>query len=179
MYAQQFALLEAKVRDIAILVTQLREEKRRLQQENTRLRERVAELEEELQDAYTDDGPRESDLERLWRQLESLQQDDDEAAMQPGPMPIPQRASKPPDTAVPESTDPIHVGTFYEQQGQFEEAINVYQHILDRDVDNLEATHRLATLLEKLNRNTEAARLWQKIWQMHQAKTPTKRRWLR
>ena len=47
------------------------------------------------------------------------------------------------------------------------------------DAENVEAMQRLATLLEKLNRNAEASRLWQKIWQMHQAKPTTKRRWLR
>jgi tetratricopeptide (TPR) repeat protein len=176
MYARKLELLEAKIRETAILVTQLREEKRRLQQENTRLRERLAELEEELQNAYADDVPQGPDLDHLLRQLESLQQDDDD--IQPHPPAIRQSVQDNAEAEVPDN-DPFRVGTFYEQQGQLEEAVNIYQHILEADPDNLEATQRLATLLEKLNRNTEASRLWNKIWKMHQARATTRRRWLR
>lgn len=176
MYAQKLELLEAKIRETAILVTRLREEKRRLQQENTRLRERLAELEEELQHAYTDDASPGPNLEHLLCQLDSLQQDDNESQPRPAAR---QEVQHSVEAEVPDTDDPFRIGIFYEQQGQLEEAVSVYQHILDADPDNLAATQRLATLLEKLNRNTEASRLWNKIWKMHQARTTTKRRWLR
>ena len=181
MDAQQFEELEAKIRDTTMLVTRLREDKRRLQQENARLRERVAELEEELQEAYAEELPQGSDLERLLRQLDALQQDDDDdaAVLSSGAHTAASQTPEVADSVVPEDNDPLRVGAFYEQQGQFAEAVNVYQHILDNDAENVEAMQRLATLLEKLNRNAEASRLWQKIWQMHQAKPTTKRRWLR
>jgi tetratricopeptide (TPR) repeat protein len=176
MYAQKLELLEAKIRETAILVTRLREEKQRLQQESTRLRERLAELEEELQHVYTDDASPGPNLEHLLRQLDSLQQDDDEIQPRPAAQQEVQNSVK---AETPDTNDPFRIGIFYEQQGRLAEAASVYQHILDADPDNLEATQRLATLLEKLNRNTEAARLWNKIWKMHQARTTTKRRWLR
>ena len=49
MYAEKFELLEAKIRETAMLVSRLREEKRQLEQENEQLRVRIAELEEQLQ----------------------------------------------------------------------------------------------------------------------------------
>ena len=54
MYAEKFELLEAKIRETAMLVSRLREEKRQLEQENEQLRERLYELEEELRRAQTD-----------------------------------------------------------------------------------------------------------------------------
>ena len=49
MYAEKFELLEAKIRETAMLVSRLREEKRQLEWENEQLRARVAELEAQLQ----------------------------------------------------------------------------------------------------------------------------------
>ena len=49
MYAEKFELLEAKIRETAMLVSRLREEKRQLEGENEQLRARIAELEEHLQ----------------------------------------------------------------------------------------------------------------------------------
>jgi len=48
MYAEKFELLEAKIRETAMLVSRLREEKRQLEWENEQLRVRVAELEAQL-----------------------------------------------------------------------------------------------------------------------------------
>jgi len=49
MYAEKFELLEAKIRETAMLVSRLREEKRQLEWENEQLRARIAELEAQLQ----------------------------------------------------------------------------------------------------------------------------------
>ena len=59
-------------------------------------------------------------------------------------------------------------GMLYEQQGQYEPAIYAYQRALEMDGENLEAAQRLAFLLEKLNRDAEAAALWDRIWAMRE-----------
>jgi len=70
-------------------------------------------------------------------------------------------------------------GMHYEQQGQYEPAISAYQRALEMDGENLEAAQRLAFLLEKLNRDAEAAALWDKIWAMREAQSTGRRRRLR
>jgi tetratricopeptide (TPR) repeat protein len=67
----------------------------------------------------------------------------------------------------------------YEQQGQYELSIHAYQRALEVDGENLEAAQRLAFLLEKLNRDAEAAVLWDKIWTMRETQATTRRRRLR
>ena len=73
----------------------------------------------------------------------------------------------------------FQLGTLYEQKGQFEQAISEYQRTLEFESENLDAAQRLAFLLEKLNRDAEAAPLWDKIWAMREAQSTTKRRRLR
>ena len=48
MYAEKFELLEVKIRETAMLVSRLREEKRQLEWENEQLRAHIAELETQL-----------------------------------------------------------------------------------------------------------------------------------
>ena len=66
----------------------------------------------------------------------------------------------------PQVEDHVQRGMLYEQQGQYEPAIYAYQRALEMDGENLEAAQRLAFLLEKLNRDAEAAALWDRIWAM-------------
>jgi tetratricopeptide (TPR) repeat protein len=75
--------------------------------------------------------------------------------------------------------DHVQRGRLYEQQGQYEPAINAYQCALEVDGENLEAAQRLAFLLEKLNRDAEAAALWDRIWAMRDAQATNRRRRLR
>ena len=70
----------------------------------------------------------------------------------------------------------FELAQLYEQQGQFEQAIDAYQDTLRLEAQNLEAVQRLAFLLEKLNRDTEAAPLWDKVWAMQEAQTNPRRR---
>ena len=70
-------------------------------------------------------------------------------------------------------------GVVLEQQGQYEHALYAYQRALELDGDNLEAAQRLAFLLEKLNRDAEAAALWDKIWAMRDSQPAARRRRLR
>jgi tetratricopeptide (TPR) repeat protein len=173
MYAEKFELLEAKIRETATLVSRLREEKRQLEHENEQLRLRIQELEAEMQRAHDDPSRYTPNLDNLLEQLDTLQADSHTG-----------RGRDPITTAMQEllgkesknAEEYFQLGTLLEQKGQFEQAISAYQHTLDVDAHNLEATQRLAFLLEKLNRDAEAAPLWDKIWAMRESQSTTRRR---
>jgi Flp pilus assembly protein TadD len=167
MYAEKFELLEAKIRETALLVSRLREEKLKLEQENEQLRERLDELEEELRHSREDSSRYMPNIDNLLQQLDTLH----EGASTPRNTPdtaattlqqLQAKEAKSPD-------DHFQLGTLFEQKGQFEQAISAYQRTLDADPENLEAAQRLAFLLEKLNRDAEASPLWDKIWAMREA----------
>ena len=175
MYAEKFELLEAKIRETAMLVSRLREEKRQLEWENEQLRARVAELEAHLQGSHREADRYEPDLDHLLEQLDTLQQGEETSQTAPAPA-APQ---EPPARDPQDIEDHVQRGMLYEQQGQYEPAIYAYQRALELDGENLEAAQRLAFLLEKLNRDAEAAALWDKIWAMREAQSPGRRRRLR
>ena len=175
MYAEKFELLEAKIRETAMLVSRLREEKRQLEWENEQLRARVTELETHLQGSQQVPDRYEPDLDHLLEQLDTLQQGEEPARAAPDPM-APQEPSGYDPTQV---EDHVQHGRLYEQQGQYEPAIHAYQRALEVDGENLEAAQRLAFLLEKLNRDAEAAALWDRIWAMRDAQATNRRRRLR
>ena len=175
MYAEKFELLEAKIRETAMLVSRLREEKRQLEWENEQLRARVTELEAHLQGSQQVSDRYEPDLDHLLEQLDTLQQGEEPARAAPAPM-APEEPSGHDPTQV---EDHVQRGRLYEQQGQYEPAINAYQRALEVDGENLEAAQRLAFLLEKLNRDAEAAALWDRIWAMRDAQATNRRRRLR
>ena len=175
MYAEKFELLEAKIRETAMLVSRLREEKRQLERESEQLRARIAELEEQLQGSQRGTDQYEPHLDHLLEQLDTLQQGEET----PQPVPAPLAPQEPPERDPQPIEDPVQRGMLYEQQGQYEPAIYAYQRALEIDGENLEAAQRLAFLLEKLNRDAEAAALWDKIWAMREAQSSTRRRRLR
>jgi Flp pilus assembly protein TadD len=176
MYAEKFELLEAKIRETAMLVSRLREEKRQLEQENEQLRERLYALEEEVRRSRDVSSRYMPNLDNLLQQLDTLQAD--------GGMP---QSADPVQTAMQEllikepknAEEHFQLGTLLEQKGQFEQAIAAYQRTLEFDAQNLDAAQRLAFLLEKLNRDAEASPLWDKIWAMREAQSNSKRRRLR
>jgi tetratricopeptide (TPR) repeat protein len=173
MYAEKFELLEAKIRETAMLVSRLREEKRQLEQENAQLRERLAELEKELRHSREDTARYVPNLDSLLQQLDTLQ-----AGVEPAKSPALLTTSGH-ELLAKEAQGPedhFQLGIFYEQKGQLEQAIGEYRRALEADANNLEAAQRLAFLLEKLNRDAEAAPLWDKIWTMREAQSNTKRR---
>ena len=175
MYAEKFELLEAKIRETAMLVSRLREEKRQLEWENEQLRARITELEEYLQRSQGAADRYIPNLDNLLQQLDTLQQSDESlGSVSPptAPSEVPRHDPKSPE-------DDVHRGMLYEQQGQYEPAIHAYQRALAADGENIEAAQRLAFLLEKLNRDAEAAALWDKIWAMLEAQSTTRRRRLR
>jgi len=175
MYAEKFELLEAKIRETALLVSRLREEKRQLEWENEQLRARIAELEEQLQRSQGAAERYMPSLDSLLQQLDTLQQ----SAAGPEASPPPTAPPEVPGRDPKSIEDHVQRGMLYEQQGQYEPAIHAYQRALEADGENIEAAQRLAFLLEKLNRDTEAAALWDKIWAMREAQSTTRRRRLR
>ena len=175
MYAEKFELLEAKIRETAMLVSRLREEKRQLERENEQLLARIAELEEHLQRSQGAADRYMPSLDNLLQQLDTLQQSEESL----GTMPPPTAAPEVPGHDPKSLADDVQRGMLYEQQGQYEPAIHAYQRALEADGENIEAAQRLAFLLEKLNRDAEAAALWDKIWAMREAQSTTRRRRLR
>ena len=175
MYAEKFELLEAKIRETAMLVARLREEKQRLEQENMQLRARLEKLEEDIRLSREDESRHVPDLDNLLQQLETLQAEEGDVSHDPVTTAMQELVAK--EDKNPE--DHFQLGILHEQRGQFEHAINEYQHTLEFEPDNLEAAQRLAFLLEKLNRDAEASPLWDKIWAMREAQSNTKRRRLR
>lgn len=178
MYAEKFELLEARIRETALLVSRLREEKRQLEQENEQLRERLDELEEEIRRSRQDVAHYAPNLDSLLQQLETLQTAEGDAVSaepDPGVVAIQELLAKEPKRA----EDHFQLGMLYEQKGQFEQAIREYQLTLELESNNLETAQRLAFLLEKLNRDAEASPLWDKIWAMREAQSTPKRRRLR
>lgn len=180
MSAEKYALLEARIRQTASLVAQLREENQQLAHENEQLYERLAELEEELRRARRPGAEAAPDLDHLLDQLDTLHQADS-----------PPRTVETTETYEPEPAaddlaaeepqteeDYFHLGTMYERRGQFEAAIQIYQQLLEADDSNLEVAQRLAFLLEKLNRDAEAAPLWDKIWTLRAGRS-NRQRWSR
>jgi tetratricopeptide (TPR) repeat protein len=176
MYGEKFELLEAKIRETAMLVSRLREEKRQLEQENDQLREQIYALEEELRRSREDASRYVPNIDSLLQQLETLHEATATAPRSPADASatttLQQLQAK--EGKTPE--DHFQLGTLFEQKGQFEQAISAYQCTLEDDPANLEAAQRLAFLLEKLNRDAEASPLWDKIWAMREAQANPKRR---
>ena len=177
MSAEKYALLEARIRQTASLVARLREENQLLVQENEQLYERIAELEEELQHARRPGTGSVLNLDHLLEQLDTLHQADSPRTVEtvetyePGPatddLPVEEPQTE---------EDYFHLGTMYERRGQFEAAIQIYQQLLEADDNNLEVAQRLAFLLEKLNRDAEAAPLWDRIWTLRAGRSDRQRR---
>lgn len=181
MYAEKFELLEARIRETAMFVARLREEKQQLEQENAVLRARLAALEEQLRSVAGEDEQYAPQLDSLLAQLDTLREGD---VLQPFDAPSPSTAPPPvaadteatPAPVAFEEEDPLLLAMRHEHHGRHEQAITLYQRLLEADSYHLEAAQRLAILLEKLNRDAEAAALWDKIWAMQAGQTSLKRR---
>src|SRR5713226_8296469 len=112
MYAEKFELLEAKIRETAMLVSRLREEKRQLELENEQLRARIAELEEELQRSQGGEERYVPNLDHLLQQLDTLQQGEESPRVTPSPMASPEVPGRDPKSI----EDHVQRGMLYEQQ---------------------------------------------------------------
>ena len=182
MSAEKYALLEARIRQTASLVARLREENQLLVQENEQLCERIAELEEELRRVRRPGAESAPNLDQLLAQLDTLHQAD--SPPRTGEMDESEPAANDSAAEEPQAKEPqteedyFQLGTTYERRGQFDSAIQVYQQLLEADNNNLEVAQRLAFLLEKLNRDAEAAPLWDRIWTLRAGRS-NRQRWSR
>ena len=188
MSAEKYALLEARIRQTASLVVQLRDENRQLTEENERLRERVATLEDEARRDGQSAAGTAPDLDELLAQLDTLHETEPpapavetQAPTEPEPAaadaPVAE-AEAPPDEEPQTPEDAFELGKTHERRGQFESAVEVYQQLLEADGNNLDVAQRLAFLLEKLNREDEAAPLWDRIWKLRAGRS-RRQRWSR
>lgn len=182
MSAEKYALLEARIRQTASLVARLREENQLLVQENEQLCERIAELEEELRRARRPGAESAPNLDHLLAQLDTLNQADSPPrtgeTYEPEPAANDSAAEEPQAEEPQTEEDYFQLGTTYERRGQFDSAIQIYQQLLEADNNNLEVAQRLAFLLEKLNRDAEAAPLWDRIWTLRAGRS-NRQRWSR
>ena len=209
MSAEKYALLEARIRQTASLVGQLREENQQLVEENERLRQRVAALEKEVRRGRQPEAESGQDLDQLLAQLDTLHQTEppsptiesaDTVESEPAANAPPAEEEEPrgvtsaqeegprrdttteeegPHGEAPQTAEEyFQLGKTYERRGQFEPAVQIYQQLLEADNNNLEVAQRLAFLLEKLNREEEAAPLWDRIWRMRAGRS-RRQRWSR
>jgi tetratricopeptide (TPR) repeat protein len=174
MDADKFELLDAKIRETALLVSRLREEKRRVEEENAQLRERIVELERALQEVEANASHYAPDIDSLLAQLDTLQNDAEVPVVEADPVgtaidDMEARESKSPN-------DYYELGRLHEQKSHYDQAIAAYQEGLRLDPRHLDAMQRLAFLLEKLNRDAEAAPWWDKIWAMQGSQANPRRR---
>ena len=191
MSAEKYALLEARIRQTASLVGQLRDENQQLVQENERLRKSVAAFEEKERRRRQPDAETVPNLDQLLAQLDTLHQaesqaptietaDTFESESATGNMPAEEgKEEEEPHGEEPQTAeDYFQLGKTHERRGQFEPAVQIYQQLLEADNNNLEVAQRLAFLLEKLNRDEEAAPLWDRIWRMRAGRS-RRQRWSR
>ena len=196
MSAEKYVLLEERIRQTASLVGQLREENPELMQENERLRQHIAALEEEARrggQPGARDGARSRPVARATRHVASggaANADGRRGGYKRTGVGNPRRAhvaeeEEPHDREdAPRDEEPqtaeeyFQLGKTYERRGQFEPAVQIYQQLLEADNNNLDVAQRLAFLLEKLNRDEEAAPLWDRIWRMRAGRS-RRQRWSR
>ncbi len=172
MDAKKFELLDARIRETALLVSRLREEKRQVEEENAQLRQRVEELEIALQQVQANQYA--PDIDSLLAQLDTLHNEAGVPVAEVDPVAaaiddVEARERKSPD-------DYYELGRLREQKSQYDQAIAAYQEGLRLDPQHLDAMQRLAFILEKLNRDAEAAPWWDKIWAMQGAQANPRRR---
>src|SRR5262245_49123850 len=129
MYAEKFELLETKIRETAMLVSRLREEKWQLEQENEQLRARIGELEDQLQHSQGTAERYVPSLDHLLQQLDTLQQGEESPQPTLPVMIPPESLGREPKSI----EDHVQRGMHYEQQEQYEPAIHAYQRALEVD----------------------------------------------
>jgi tetratricopeptide (TPR) repeat protein len=155
MFPEKFQELEEKIRLLAELMAQLRQEKTQLEQKNQEAAQRIADLEGEIKRLQDERQPTSSPVETLIQHLNTRPGDAPEQALH--------RLT---ETLVKEPNNVkalFELGNAYERQGMYEQAIQEYRQALKLDPDFVDAIEHLAFLLEKLNRDNEASPLWERI----------------
>ena len=140
---------------------------------------RIAELEKELQHARRPESASALNLDHLLEQLDTLHQMDAPPTVEQAEAYEPEAAADDVPAEEPQTQeDYFQLGATYERRGQLESAVQIYQQLLEADDNNLEVAQRLAFLLEKLDRDEEAAPLWDRIWTMRAGRS-SRHRWSR
>lgn len=155
MFPQKFKELEDKIHLTAELISQLKLEKLQLERKNQEAEQRIAELEAELKRTMVEREAITPSMDNLLQQLDTLQADYQDTA-----------AHRLKEMLLKDPTNVkalFEVGNIYERQGIYEKAILEYRKVLKIDPDFVDAIEHLAFLLEKLNRDSEASPLWERI----------------
>jgi tetratricopeptide (TPR) repeat protein len=162
MFPEKFKALEEKIRLTAELVVHLKREKIQLEREKEEAgkrvaegEQRIAELEGEIKRLRAERHPLSPPMDPLFQQFNTRHGDLQD-----------QTAQRLMEALVKEPTNVkalFELGTVYERQGMYDQAIEEYRKVLKINPDFVEAIEHLAFLLEKLNRDNEASPLWERI----------------
>jgi tetratricopeptide (TPR) repeat protein len=155
MFPEKFHELEDKIRLLAELMAQLRQEKMQLEEKNHEAAQRIAELEGEIKHLRAERQPASSPVETLIQHLNARPGDAQEQALHR----LTETLAKEPNNV----KALFELGNAYERQGMYEQAIQEYRQALKADANFVDAIEHLAFLLEKLNRDNEASPLWERI----------------
>lgn len=162
MFPEKFKELEDKIRLTAELVARLKLEKIQLEREKEEVSKRVADGEKRITEL-------EDEIKRLRAERQPIN-----PAIDPLFQPSTTRHGEPQDQTVHRLTETLgkeptnvkalfELGTVYERQGLYDQAIEEYRKALKINPDFVDAIEHLAFLLEKLNRDHEASPLWERI----------------
>ncbi len=155
MFPEKFQELEDKIRLTAELIAQLKQEKLQLEQKHQEAEQRVAELEGEIKRLRAERQATSAPMNTLIQQLNTRPADAQD-----------QTLHRLTETLVKEPNNVkalFELGSAYERQGMYEQAIQEYRKALKLNPDFVDAIEHLAFLLEKLNRDNEASPLWERI----------------
>jgi tetratricopeptide (TPR) repeat protein len=162
MFPEKFKELEDKIRLTAELVARLKLEKTQLEREREEVGKRLAdgekritELEDEVNRLRAERPPSNPVGDPLFQQSTTRHGE-----------PQDQTVQRLAETLGKEPTNVkalFELGTVYERQGLYDQAIEEYRKALKINPDFVDAIEHLAFLLEKLNRDHEASPLWERI----------------
>jgi tetratricopeptide (TPR) repeat protein len=155
MFPEKFQELEEKIRLTAELVAQLKQEKLQLERKHQDAEKRITELEGEVKRLRAERPAPGAPMDTLIQHLNARPGDSQEQTLH--------RLTETLDKEPNNVQALFELGTAYERQGMYEQAIQQYRQALKVDPDFVEAIEHLAFLLEKLNRDHEASPLWERI----------------
>jgi tetratricopeptide (TPR) repeat protein len=162
MFPEKFKALEEKIRLTAELVAHLKLEKTQLEREKEEAEKRVAdgekritELEGEIKRLRAEHHPVSPSIDPLFQPFNTRHEDLQDQTMHR----LTETLSKEPNNV----KALFELGTAYERQGMYDQAIEEYRKVLKINADFVDAIEHLAFLLEKLNRDHEASPLWERI----------------
>jgi tetratricopeptide (TPR) repeat protein len=162
MFPEKFKAFEEKIRLTAELVARLKLEKAQLERDKEELEKRLAEgeqriseLEGEVKRLRTEGYATTPPIDPLFQPFNTRHGDLQEQTVHR----LTETLGKEPNNV----KALFELGTVYERQGTYDQAIDQYRKVLRINPDFVDAIEHLAFLLEKLNRDHEASPLWERI----------------